>query len=108
MQGGGCVLRFLSPGPYPDFKEKPQFKPADFISDEEAADAVNYIFGGMMNAFKGALAELLAVGPVAQFVSDLQSRGRIPEDAQLFVGDTVLAPHTRGLTRKRPIFTCYA
>jgi len=103
-QGGGAVLRFLNPGPYPDFRNNPEFKRVDFISDQDTATAVNYIFGGMMNTFKGALAELLAAGPVAALVAELKSTAKLPPDTQLFIGETVRVPQFRGRYAKAADF----
>jgi hypothetical protein len=61
------------------------------IPDSATVKAVNFIFGGMMNTFKGALAELLAAGPIAQRIEQLKHRRQLHPDTQVFIGDTVLA-----------------
>jgi hypothetical protein len=66
------------------------------MPDRRTASAINFIFGSMMSAFKGALAELLAAKPLTAFVSSLRSARKLPSDARLYLGDTVKAPSLRG------------
>lgn len=49
----------------------------------EAAVAVGFVYAFTVNTLRGLLAELLAAGPVAQTVLDLQHRGGLPAAARV-------------------------
>jgi hypothetical protein len=59
------------------------------LTDDEAAAAVTFIYSHMVNCFKGAVAELLAVKPCLMLMKRLQESGRLPLETRLFVGDAV-------------------
>ncbi|MBI4307041.1 MAG: hypothetical protein HY678_12045 [Chloroflexi bacterium] len=95
------LVDFLVKGPYYDGGRIPADKRADHVTDEECAKAIRFVFGGVVNAFKGRLAELLAVGPCVHLIGDCMATGLIPDGARLYVGDTVrVAGVTRDALRK--------
>lgn len=94
------LVRFLTKGPY----EGPGPIPVDLFSerigDDETGRVINFIHCRVVSAFQGALAELLALGPVATLVAELKDQGSLPLDARLYVGDAVMPVHPKGGTRK--------
>jgi hypothetical protein len=86
---GRLFQRFLSIGPF----ERPGRVPARLrrqrLTDDEVAAVITFIHSHMVNCFKGALAEMLALGPLVRLVSQLRSAGQLPTDARLYVGDAV-------------------
>jgi len=65
------------------------------LSDEQTHAAITLIFSHMVNCFKGAVTELLAVAPCLAVLKRLRDRGTLPRDARLYVGDSVLSRHLR-------------
>lgn len=90
------MIDFLAKGPWYAPGEIPPEKKAAFITDEECARAVRFVFGGVVNAFKGRLGELFAIGPSVDLVADLQAKGLLPTGAHLHAGDVV---RVRGVSR---------
>jgi hypothetical protein len=82
-------LRFLRDGPYEDGGDFPPELAGKRLSDAETAAVIAFIYGHMVNCFKGALTELLAVAPSQQILRDLQAEKRPPREATLHVGDAV-------------------
>ncbi|QQR72941.1 MAG: hypothetical protein IPJ17_15810 [Holophagales bacterium] len=87
----GLMPQFLAKGPYFDAGEIPQERMADFLSDESVAAAIRFIHSSAINSFQGALAELLAVGPVCAIVERVFGSN----SPRVFCGDTVLARKPR-------------
>lgn len=85
--------RFLRHGPKD--VEDPLPKPGQ-LTDAETAKIVSFISGHMVNSFQGAITELLATAPCTQILQTLQSEGRMPQEARLYVGDVVLPFRLRG------------
>jgi hypothetical protein len=82
------IPRFLRPGPYDRPGPLPPELADDFLSDGETARAIRFIYCSAINAFQGALAELLAIGPVMSIARTTWGTGR---GWRLFGGDTVRA-----------------
>jgi hypothetical protein len=83
--------RFLSIGPYVDSGPIPQQDTHRYLSDQEVAAAVRFIFSSVINSFKGQLAEMLAVGPVVRLTHQLAAANPTETSIKVFAGDTVLA-----------------
>lgn len=58
--------RFLTRGPYFESGKIPRERRKEFLTDEEVAAAIRLVHSSVINSFQGALAELLALGPVCQ------------------------------------------
>jgi hypothetical protein len=71
------------------------------LSDDETASVITFIYSHMINCFKGALAELLAVGPCLRIMRELQVERRLPRAARLYVCDAVrvAAQHGKGFAK---------
>jgi len=86
---GRLFQKFLAKGPY----EKSGKIPKKFIdkrlSDSETAAAITFIYAHMVNCFKGAITELLAVKPCMHLMKRLQTNGQLPYDVRLYIGDSV-------------------
>ena len=93
---GRLIQRFLLQGPYEDVGDIPPEKAALRLADAEVAATIAFIHSFMVNSFKGSLVELLACESCLRFVRDLQEQGRLPPDARLYVGDSVLAATSKG------------
>ena len=83
--------QFLLVGPAPFERDLPLGSEGPWLSDDQTAAAVSYVHHGILEHFKGALAELLAVGPVLRLVEDLKATGALSPSATLHCGDAVLA-----------------
>lgn len=89
-------MRFLKDGPYEDAGKIPlQLRPKR-LADDETASVITFIYSHMVNCFKGALAEILAVAPCLRILRDLRSEKRLPREARLYVGDAVWSAARRG------------
>lgn len=93
-ESGQLLQRFLLNGPYEDVGDIPPDKVSRHLSDDETASAIAFIFSFMVNAFKGALMELLACAPCLRLMSDLREQGHLSDRTRLHVGDSVLAAHS--------------
>jgi hypothetical protein len=82
--------QFLLVGPAPFELDLPLGAKGPWLSDDETAAAVSYIYRGILEHFKGALAELLAVGPVLRLVESLKATAALPMHATVHWGDAVL------------------
>ena len=89
-------LRFLKDGPYYDAGEIPAKRRHEFLTDDETASVITFIYSHMVNCFKGALTEMLAVAPCLDILQKLQAEKRLPREARLYVGDAVWAPQLKG------------
>jgi hypothetical protein len=58
--------------------------------------AVRFAVSRAVTAIQGSLAELLAVGPLVQLVGELKMARRIPGATQIWVGDSIMAPRSKG------------
>lgn len=88
--------RFLKDGPYVDAGEISAEQRARYLTDEETANVIRFTYSHMVNCFKGALAELLAVGPCMRILRKMQARKRLPLDARLYVGDAIMSRQMKG------------
>ncbi|OGU55083.1 MAG: hypothetical protein A2V66_13760 [Ignavibacteria bacterium RBG_13_36_8] len=59
------------------------------LSDEECISAVNFIYGHIINRFKGDLAELLAIKPCIKLFKELKKQNKISSKTQLCFGDYI-------------------
>jgi hypothetical protein len=87
---------FLLNGPYEKDGPIPPEMSACRLSDEQTAAAVTLIFSYMVNCFKGAIAELLAVAPCLGVMKRLKDKSVLPMDARLYAGDSVRSRRLRG------------
>ncbi|MFB3896816.1 MAG: hypothetical protein ACE14V_11010 [bacterium] len=86
---GKLFQEFLIKGPYGDHGPIPQDKRDLFSSDEEVTRVIAFIYGHMVNCFKGAITELFATVPCIKIINQLQQEGKLPATARLYAGDTV-------------------
>ena len=82
-------LRFLKDGPYEDAGDIPPDLQDKRLTDDETASVIRFIYSHMVNCFKGALTEMLAVAPCLNILHQLQAEKRLPPEARLYVGDAV-------------------
>jgi len=85
------LRRFLSVGPYIDSGPIPPEVAAEYMSDADVAAAIRFIHSSVINAFQGALAEMLAVRPVVLLTREIGQPAGDPGTLRAFVGDTVKA-----------------
>lgn len=88
---GQLLQRFLRDGPQQDGTNVSPDMAAQRLSDEETAKAIAFIFGFMVSSFKGALMELLALGPCVRLMDSLKAEGHLSSSTRLYLGDSVLA-----------------
>ena len=86
---GRLFQRFLVKGPYGKDGEIPKELADKYLSDSETASAITFIYAHMVNCFKGAITELLAVKPCIRLMKRFQRNGQLPPDVRLYVGDSV-------------------
>lgn len=85
--------RFLKHGPKDVEDRLPK---SGQLTEAETARVVAFVSGHMVNSFQGAITELLAAAPCTQILQTMQSEGRLPAEARLYVGDAVLPVRLRG------------
>lgn len=71
-----------------------------YLSDDETAAAIAFLFSFVVNSFQGLLAELLSVRPVLHLLDRLKQENTIPPEATLFAGDIVM---TSDSTARQPL-----
>jgi hypothetical protein len=86
---GQLLKRFLKDGPVDGAGPVPPDRAGAFLTDDETASAIAFIYAYMVNAFQGRLAEALAVGPCVRLVRELELSGRLPKGTLLHVADAV-------------------
>ena len=86
---GKLFQEFLLRGPYDDSGKIPAELATHYLSDDDTASAITFIYSHMVNSFKGAITELLATGTCLHLMQNLQGHGRIPANARLYVGDSI-------------------
>ncbi|NOT00460.1 MAG: hypothetical protein HOP29_07510 [Phycisphaerales bacterium] len=89
-------LRFLSDGPYEDAGDIPAALRSKRLTDDETTSVIAFIYSHMVNCFKGAITEILAVEPCLHILRKMQREKRVPREARLYVGDAVWASASRG------------
>jgi hypothetical protein len=90
------LQRFLAIGPYFEGGPIPPEAVGRYMSDEEVAATIRFIFSSAINEFKGQLAEMLAVKPVVTLAASMgASAGRFGPP-RVYVGDAVKARPLRG------------
>lgn len=90
------LLRFLRDGPHDSREIVPPDLAEKFLSDGEVATVIRFIFGSVINSFKGQLAELLAVRPVVRLAKEVGKSSGNPVPPIVFMGDTVWARKQSG------------
>jgi len=93
---GRLFQELLLKGPYEDVGDIPTALVDERLSDADAAAAITFIYSHMVNCFKGAVTELLAVKPCLHLLNRLQQIDDLPLTARLFVGDSVGTHRVRG------------
>jgi hypothetical protein len=93
---GRLFQEFLLKGPYEDVGDIPTAFIGQRLSDADTAAAITFIHSFMVNCFKGAVTELLAVKACLQLMQRLQRDGELPAEARLYVGDSVGVHRTTG------------
>ena len=78
------------------------------LSDEECGLCIGFIYSHMVNRFKGEIAELLAVEPVAELIHTLVHRRLLPRQAALLWGETVQARRRLSLKSELSRWTGWA
>ncbi len=92
-EGRASLLRhFLTAGPFCDSGEIPRERASEFQSDGDVEATIRFIHASVISRFQGALAELLAIGPVCE----IAERACSARGTRLFAGDTVRALTARG------------
>lgn len=95
-QRGPLFQEFLLKGPYENSGAIPTELVDNRLSDAEVASVITFIYSHMVNCFKGAVAELLAVKACVGLLKRLQQEGELPANALLYVGDVVGVHRPRG------------
>ena len=93
---GQLLQRFLTCGPYEGEGNIPAELASERLSDCETSLVIRFIWSYVINSFKGALAELLAVRPCLHILSHAKREGLVPQGARLYIGQTVTVPRARG------------
>ncbi len=93
---GPLFQEFLLKGPYEDRGTIPTELIDNRLSDAEVASVITFIYSYMVNCFKGAVAELLAVKACVGLLKQLQRKSELPVNALLYVGDVVGVHRPRG------------
>lgn len=89
-------LRFLRDGPYEGEGDIPLELQGKRLTDEETTTVIAFIYSHMVNCFKGAITEMLAVMPCLDILKKLQTENRLLRDARLYVGDAVWSASPNG------------
>jgi len=93
---GKLFQEFLRKGPYEDSGRIPPAFRHKRLSDDQTASAITFIYSFVVNSFKGAVTELLALKPCLILMERLQRGGKLPPDAGLYVGDAVKVRRATG------------
>lgn len=94
IQNDGRVslfLRFLENGPYEGNGRIPEKLREKRLTDTESSTVVAFIYSHMVNCFKGALTEILALAPCLRILQEVKEENSSMSDARLYVGDAVWA-----------------
>ena len=86
---GRLFQEFLLKGPYEDSGKIPAELVEKRLSDADTASAITFIYSHMVNCFKGAITELLAVKTCMHLMKRFQRKGQLPSNALLYIGDSV-------------------
>ncbi len=83
------IRRLIEHGPL-DMDAEPQYGTATTrLTDEELGRCIDFIEGRMINAFQGAVGELLALAPCSELVETLRDRGDLNGGTVLHWGTTI-------------------
>jgi hypothetical protein len=87
---GLLFRRLIEYGPHhPDDSESVESDGQTVLSDPECGECVEFIFSHMINRFKGELAEILAIEPCINFVSQLKSESVLSGDVNIYWGEAI-------------------
>jgi hypothetical protein len=87
---------FLFKGPYDDIGEFPAELVGQHLSDADTAAAITFIYSHMVNCFKGAITELLAIKPCMELMKRLLKKNELPGKTRLYIGDSVQVHTAKG------------
>ncbi len=93
---GKLFQEFLRKGPYEDSGKIPPAFRHKRLSDDQTASAITFIYSFMVNSFKGAVTELLAIKPCLILMERLQNEGKLPRNALLYMGDSAMVRRSKG------------
>jgi len=93
---GRLFQRFLRDGPYESEGDIPAELCNQRLTDDETASVIAFIYSFMVNSFKGAVAELLAVKACLHLLKQLQKNRELPRNARLYVSDVVSVHRAKG------------
>ena len=93
---GKLFQEILLKGPYEDIGEIPTTLVGQRLSDDDVASVIAFIYSHMINCFKGAITELLAVRPCLNLMKKLQKAGKLSRSARLYLGDSVGIHRAKG------------
>ncbi len=98
---GELLQRFLVEAPYERDGDIPDELAAHRLTDNETAAVTAFVRMFMVSSFQGRLAELVAAAPAVHLLRRLQQGGAISRNANLYIGDAVMAPQTNGRGRAK-------
>ena len=93
---GKLIQEFLRKGPYENVGEIPTCVANQRLTDDDWATAITFVYSHMVNSFKGAVTELLSVRACLQVLTRLKQDDQLPQNARLYVGDSVRVQRTKG------------
>jgi hypothetical protein len=93
---GRLFQDFLLKGPYENSGKIPPELERQRLSDTETASAITFIYSHMVNCFKGAITELIAIKACMNLMKRLQRLGQLRPNARLYIGDSVGVHRTSG------------
>lgn len=97
---GDLLKQFLELGPYERRGRIPAKLRGLRLPDAEVSRAIAFIYCHVVNSFKGALTELLAVGEVVTLLEHLRREGVIRDTPKVFGCDSVRLPGSQGGWKK--------
>jgi hypothetical protein len=93
---GRLFQGFLLDGPYEGEEDIPPELRSQRLTDDETTSVISFMYSFMVNSFKGAVTELLAVEPCLHLVEQLRLSGVLPGSTRLYVGDAVMVLRESG------------
>jgi len=96
---GDIIRRFLQFGPYEGDGDIPPELAAERCTDSECDRVITLLYSHSVNAFKGQLAEILAMRPLVELMRTLIEAGQLDRDTSLYVGDAAMPISARGVAK---------
>jgi len=93
---GKLFQEFLLKGPYENAGKFPKTLIDQRLSDADTAAAIRFIFFYMINCFKGAVAEFLALKSCLYLMRRLKGEKYLARNARLYFGDSVSVKRAKG------------